>query len=146
MVGWILLIQCKGIQYVALGLTCVPDQPVSTLSEAINSLGCRINSSRGCMLIRNAVKSNQLVRLQWPVYSAHSMISNCLCSPRDQGLSLVIQKNSGHLWLAYTELQGGFNMLQLISVDSGHSTQPELWLQSTNLYEIKSVMVSQLDP
>ncbi len=29
-------------------------------------------------------------------------------------------KNSGHLWLAYTELQGGFNMLQLISVDSGH--------------------------
>ena len=36
-------------------------------------------------------------------------------------------KNSGHLWLAYTELQGGFNMLQLISVDSGHFTQPELW-------------------
>ncbi len=29
-------------------------------------------------------------------------------------------ENSGHLWLAYTELQGGFNMLQLISVDSGH--------------------------
>ncbi len=37
-------------------------------------------------------------------------------------------KNSGHLWLAYTELLGGFNMLQLISVDSGHFTQPELWL------------------
>ncbi len=29
-------------------------------------------------------------------------------------------KNSGHLWLAYTELEGGFNVLQLISVDSGH--------------------------
>ncbi len=31
-------------------------------------------------------------------------------------------KNSGHLWLAYTELQGGFDMLQLISVDSCHFT------------------------
>ncbi len=29
---------------------------------------------------------------------------------------------------AYTELQVGFNMLQLISVDSGHFTHPELWL------------------
>ena len=27
-------------------------------------------------------------------------------------------------WLAYTEFQGGFNMLQLISVDFGHFTQP----------------------
>ncbi len=39
-----------------------------------------------------------------------------------------LTKNSGHLWLAYTELQGGFNMLQLIPIDSGHFTQPELWL------------------
>ena len=37
-------------------------------------------------------------------------------------------KNSGRLWLAYTELHVGFNMLQLMSVDSGHFTQPELWL------------------
>ena len=37
-----------------------------------------------------------------------------------------VLKNSGHLWLAYTELQGDFNMLQLISVDSGHFTRPEL--------------------
>ena len=27
-------------------------------------------------------------------------------------------KNSGHPRLAYTELQGGFNMLQLISLDN----------------------------
>ncbi len=47
-------------------------------------------------------------------------------------------KNSGHLWLDYAELQGGFNMLELISVDSGHLTRPELWLYSTDLHEIKS--------
>ncbi len=51
------------------------------------------------------------------------------------------RKNSGHLWLAYTELQGGFNMLQLISVDSGHFTRPELWLYSTDLQEIKNVTI-----
>ncbi len=33
-------------------------------------------------------------------------------------------KNLGRLWLAYTELQGDFCMLQLISIDSGHFTQP----------------------
>ena len=38
------------------------------------------------------------------------------------------KKNSGRLWLAYTEHQVGFNMLQLITVDSGHFTQPELSL------------------
>ncbi len=43
-------------------------------------------------------------------------------------VSYLCPKNSGHLWLAYTELQGSFNMLQLISVDSGHFTRPELWL------------------
>ena len=31
-------------------------------------------------------------------------------------------KNLGRLWLAYTELQGDFYMLQLISVDSWHFT------------------------
>ena len=31
-------------------------------------------------------------------------------------------KNLGRLWLAYTELQGEFYMLQLISVDSRHFT------------------------
>ncbi len=35
-------------------------------------------------------------------------------------------KNLGRLWLAYTELQGDFYLLQLISVDSRHFTQPEL--------------------
>ncbi len=35
-------------------------------------------------------------------------------------------KNSGHLWLAYIELQGSFNMLQLISVDSGHFMKDRL--------------------
>ena len=33
------------------------------------------------------------------------------------------EKNLGHLWLAYTELQGDFHMLQLISVDSRQFTQ-----------------------
>ncbi len=47
---------------------------------------------------------------------------------KDPDMPIDIPKNSGHLWLAYTELQGSFNMLQFISVDSGHFTQPELWL------------------
>ena len=34
-------------------------------------------------------------------------------------------KNSSQVWLAYTELQVGFNMLQLLSVDSGDFTQQE---------------------
>ena len=46
----------------------------------------------------------------------------------------VVSKNSGHLWLAYTELQGAFNMLQLISVDSGHFTQPELWQYQVKIW------------
>ncbi len=40
----------------------------------------------------------------------------------------IYRKNLGRLWLAYTELQGGFYMLQLISIDSRHFTQPELSL------------------
>ena len=36
----------------------------------------------------------------------------------------------------YTELQVGFNMRQLISVDSGHFTQPECWSHSTDLHKI----------
>ncbi len=36
---------------------------------------------------------------------------------------LQMQKNLGRLWLAYTELQGDFYMLQFISVDSRHLTQ-----------------------
>ncbi len=36
------------------------------------------------------------------------------------------QKNLGRLWLAYTELQGDFYMLQLISVDSRHFTQSQI--------------------
>ncbi len=35
-------------------------------------------------------------------------------------------KNLGRLWLAYTELQGNLYMLQLMTDDSGHFTQPEL--------------------
>ncbi len=30
------------------------------------------------------------------------------------------RKNKGRLWLAYTELQGDFYMLQLMTDDSGH--------------------------
>ncbi len=36
-----------------------------------------------------------------------------------------VTKNLGRLWLAYTELLGEFNMLQLISSDSRHFTEPE---------------------
>ncbi len=35
----------------------------------------------------------------------------------------ILFKNLGRLWLANTELQGGFYMLQVISVDSSHFTQ-----------------------
>ncbi len=38
--------------------------------------------------------------------------------------TLLVSKNSGHLRLVSTERQGGFNMLQLISVDSDHFTKP----------------------
>ena len=48
-------------------------------------------------------------------------------------------KNLGQLWLAYTGLQGDFYMLQLITDDYGHFTQPELSLQWSDLHEIKSV-------
>ena len=34
-------------------------------------------------------------------------------------------KNLGRLWLAYTELQGNFYMLQLKFVDCMHFTQPK---------------------
>ncbi len=48
-------------------------------------------------------------------------------------------KNLGRLWLAYTELQGDFDMLQLMIDDSGHFTQPERSLRWSDLHEIKSV-------
>ena len=48
-------------------------------------------------------------------------------------------KNQERLWFAYTELQGGFYMLQLISFDSRHFIQPELSLGWSDLHEIKSV-------
>ena len=38
----------------------------------------------------------------------------------------VVKNSLGRLWLAYTELQGGFYMLQLTTDDSAHFTQPEL--------------------
>ncbi len=53
----------------------------------------------------------------------------------------MVQKNLGRLWLAYTELQGEFYMLQLISSDSRHFGQPELSLGWSNLHEIKSVSI-----
>ena len=48
-------------------------------------------------------------------------------------------KNLGRLWLAYTELQGDFFMLQFISVDSRHLTMSELSQGWSDLHEIKSV-------
>ena len=57
-------------------------------------------------------------------------------------LEYMYIKNLGRLWLAYTELQGEFYMLQLMtddSMDSGHFTQqgytksgwaaPRVWCQ-----------------
>ena len=48
-------------------------------------------------------------------------------------------KNLRRLWLAYIELQGEFYMLELISSDSRHFTQPELSLGWSDLHEIKRV-------
>ncbi len=39
------------------------------------------------------------------------------------GIGIKSTMNLGRLWLAYTELQGDFYMLQFISVDSRHFTQ-----------------------
>ena len=51
-------------------------------------------------------------------------------------------KNLGRLWLAYTELQSDFCMLQFISVDSRQFTQSELSLGWSDLHEIKNVSFS----
>ncbi len=48
-------------------------------------------------------------------------------------------KNLGRLWLAYTELQGDFCMLQFISVDPRHFTQSGLSLGWSDLHKTKSV-------
>ncbi len=40
-----------------------------------------------------------------------------------ESVSVFIHKNLRRLWLAYTEFQGDFYMLQFISVDSRHFTQ-----------------------
>ena len=53
---------------------------------------------------------------------------------------IYVLKNLGRLWLAYTEFQGDFYMLQLMTDDSGHFTQPELSLWWSDLHEIKSVI------
>ncbi len=53
---------------------------------------------------------------------------------------MFLRKNLGRLWLAYTELQGDFYMLQFISVDSRHFTQTYLSLGWSDLHEIKSVI------
>ena len=45
-------------------------------------------------------------------------------------------KNLGQLWLAYTELQGVFYMLQLIYVDSRQFTQSYLSLRLSDYHEI----------
>ena len=49
------------------------------------------------------------------------------------------RKNLGRVWHAYIRSSGRFYMLQLISDDSGHFTQPELSLQWSDSHEIKSV-------
>ena len=44
-----------------------------------------------------------------------------LCEKNDENDFLL--NNLGRLWIAYTELQGEFYMLQAISVDSRHFTE-----------------------
>ncbi len=51
-------------------------------------------------------------------------------------------KNLGRLWLAYTELQGEFYMLQLISVDSRHLTP---FCTAAQNYEIVLIFISPKD-
>ncbi len=50
---------------------------------------------------------------------------------KNKSCSCSIIKILGRLWLAYTELQGGFYMFELISVDSRHFTPrqggPRMW-------------------
>ncbi len=48
--------------------------------------------------------------------------------------TILYTKNSGHLWLAHSELQGGFNTLQLIPVDSGHFKEPSLWQHQVRIW------------
>ncbi len=48
-------------------------------------------------------------------------------------------KNLGRFWHAYIRSSGRFYMLQFISVDSGHFTQPELSLQWSDSHEIKNL-------
>ncbi len=52
----------------------------------------------------------------------------------------IKDKNLGWLWLAYTELQSDFYMLQLIYVDSRHFTQSYLSLGWSDLHEIKNII------
>ena len=59
----------------------------------------------------------QLERLKEPCLK---VIGSLLRSRR------LLYKNLGRLWLAYTELQGDFYMLQSISVDSRHFTHTSI--------------------
>ncbi len=58
-----------------------------------------------CWVLRDSFKETVITFESWIISSA------------------IMHKNLGRLWLAYTELQGEFYMLQLISVDSRHFTQ-----------------------
>ncbi len=58
----------------------------------------------------------------------------------DNATHLTLFKNLGRLWLAYTEPQGDFYMLQLIHVDSRHFTQSYLSLGCSDLQEIKNII------
>ncbi len=81
---------------------------------AYSDPACHINWIKSRVLIHNNKKGTEIAPLRAP-------------------------KNLGRLWLAYTELQGDFCMLQFIFGDSRHFTQSEHSLGWSDLHEIKSV-------
>ncbi len=69
-------------------------------------------------------KYNQLLFMNYPIWYNQLLFMNY----HNHKGPVQEHKNLGQLWLAYTALQGDFNMLQLMTDDSGHFTQPELSL------------------
>ncbi len=68
-----------------------------------------------------------------------NMLQSLLISAHSRVPLNWVPKNLGRLWLAYTELQVDFYMLQLILVDSRHFLQSSLSLGWSDLHEIKTV-------
>ena len=101
--------------------------------------GCRLTGGQlnaGCWII-NTYKNclNKLI-IAWFVRRIPTKLLQRLLLTNIE-LFFTFDKNLGRLWLAYTELQGDFYMLQLIYVDSRHFTQWYLSLGWSDLLEKK---------